>query len=148
MTALVALLTLGLSVAQVDSQERRVPDDSVELTVIGCLKGQVLTTVTPRDVDVQRGPVVGERRFRLNGKRDVMAEVRRRSRQLVEIVGIVKRSALDDRGVKAGGVSIAGGSPVAGSGRIPVGIDDVPVMDVTSVRLHATSCGGDTNRER
>lgn len=141
MTALVALLALALTTGRVDFQEKpRVPDDSVELTVIGCLKGRALTTVAQREADVQRGPNVGERTFRLHGTRDVMDEVRRRNRQLVEVIGIVKRSALDDKGIKRGRVSISGGSPVARSGNIPTGVDHVPVMDVTSVRLRATSC--------
>jgi hypothetical protein len=140
--ALVLVLALGLAGLRVESQEKpRIPDDSVELTVIGCLKGRALTTVDRRDVDVERGPYVGERTFRLNGKRDVMDEVKRRNRQLVEVIGVVKRSALDDKGVKSGRISISGGSPVAGGGRIPTGVDDVPVMDVTSVRMRATACG-------
>ena len=141
MTAVVVMLALALAGARVEPQEKpRVPEDSVELTVVGCLKGRALTTVPPREADVQRGPAVGERTFRLNGKREVMDEVKKRNRQLVEVVGLVKRSALDDKGLKAGRVSIGGGSPVAGSGNIPTGIENVPVMDVTSVRMRETSC--------
>jgi hypothetical protein len=141
MTDLVALLTFALSTAQVDTQERhRVPEDSVELTVIGCLKGRVLKTIAPREADVQRGPNVGERTFRLNGKREVMNDVKKRNHQLVEVIGIVKRSALDDTGVKSGRVSVSGGSPVAGGSRVPIGIENVPVMDVSSVRVRGTSC--------
>jgi hypothetical protein len=144
MTATVVMLALALASAGGEPQEKpRVPDDSVELTVVGCLKGRALTTVARRDADVERGPAVGERTFRLNGKREVMDEVKRRNRQLVEVIGIVKRSALDDKGVTSGRLSISGGSPVAGSGRIPTGVEDVPVMDVTSVRLRASSCSGD-----
>ena len=144
MTTIVAVLIVALASASVEPQEKpRIPDDSIELTVTGCLKGRVLTTIPPREADVQRGPAVGERTFRLNGKRDVMDEVKLRNRQLVDVVGIVKRSALDDKGVKSGRVAISGGSPVAGSGHIPTGIDNVPVMDVTSVRLRETACGGE-----
>ena len=139
-----ALLVLALSSVQVEPQEKpRIPDDSVELTVVGCLTGRALRTVPPREADVQRGPAVGERTFRLAGKRDVMNEVKKRNHQLVEVIGIVKRSSLDDKGVRSGRVSIQGGSPVAGGSRIPTGIDDVAVMDVTSVRLRASSCKGE-----
>jgi hypothetical protein len=142
MTTVVAVLALTLAGAQVEPQEKpRVPDDSVELTVIGCLNGRSLRTVARRDADVERGPNVGERTFRLAGKREVMDEVKKRNRQLVEVIGLVRRAALDDRGIKAGRISISGGPPVAASGsRIPTGVDDIPVMDVTSVRLRATSC--------
>jgi hypothetical protein len=143
MTAMVALLTLGLLAAQAEPQDKkRVPDDSVEVTVLGCLNGRVLRTVSRRDVDVERGLDVGERTFRLNGKRELMVEARRHTGQLIEVVGIVKRSALDDKGVKAGNVSISGGSPVAGSGHIPTGAESVPVLDITSLQLRGTSCRG------
>ena len=141
MTAMVALLTLTLASAQAEPQEKRVPEDSVELTVVGCLKGRAFTTVPPREADVQRGPNVGKRTFRLNGKREVMDEVKRLDRRLVEVIGLVKRSALDDKGVKIGGVAISGGSPAAARpGGVPTGVENVPVLDVTSVRQRAASC--------
>ena len=141
MKVAVLMFAVALTGAQVEPQEKpRVPDDSVELTVIGCLKGRVLTTVGRRDADVQRGPYVGERTFRVNGNREVMAEVKKRNKQLVEVIGLVKRSALDDKGVKSGRVSISGGAPVAGSGRLSTGVEDTPVMDVSSVRVRETSC--------
>ena len=141
MTALVAFLTLALGIAQVDQQDKkRIPEDSVELTVIGCINGRVLNTIVPREADVQRGPNVGERTFRLNGKREVMDEVKKRNRQLVEVVGIVRRAALDDKGVRSGRVSVSGGSPVAGGPGMSTGVDNVPVMDVSSVRVRGTSC--------
>jgi hypothetical protein len=143
MIVVTTLLTVSLLVAQVEPQDKaRVPDDSVEVTVVGCLKGRVLTTVIRRDVDVQRGPSVGERTFRVSGRREVMADVQRYNRQLVEVVGLVKRSALDDQGVKAGSVSISGGSPAVRSGNTPTGAENVPIIDVTSLSLRATSCRG------
>ena len=142
MTPIAALLMLALTAGQGEPQDKpRIPEDSIELTVVGCLKGRALTTVEQREADVQRGPNVGKRTFRLAGKRDVMDEVKKNDRRLVEIVGIVKRSALDDKGVKIGGVAISGGSPVARSGGgAPTGVENVPVMDVTSVRQRAASC--------
>lgn len=141
MITLVALFTFALTAAQAEPQDQpRVPEDSVELTVVGCLKGRAFSTVPQREADVQRGPNVGQRTFRLAGKREVMDEVKKLDRRLVEIVGIVKRSSLDDKGVKIGGVAISGGSPVAGTGRAPTGVDNVAVMDVTSVRQRAASC--------
>lgn len=144
MKSLAVLLAFGLAAAATSAQEKPpVPKDSVELTVVGCLEGRALSTVEGREVDVVRGPYAGGRVFRLAGKREVMAEVKKRNHQLVEVVGLVKRSALDDKGVKAGRVAITGGSPVAGSGRLPGPSDNVPVMDVTSVRVVATSCRAD-----
>lgn len=142
MTAAALMLALVLTSPQDAREKPRVPDDSVELTVIGCLKGRALRTVTLPDARVERGPFVGERTFRVAGTRAVMDEVKRLDRQLVEVIGVVKRSALDDKGAASGRVAISGGSPAARSGGVPTGVDDVPVMDVTAVRLRPGSCGG------
>ncbi len=143
MTWLVTALTL-LSAAVVNSpQERpRIPKDSVELVVIGCLTGRVLKASDVRFVDTERGPDVRSRSFRLAGKRDVMKEAQRENGRLVEVTGLVKRSALDDQGVKVTPrVEIGGGSPVSRSG-MPSPADSVTVMDVSSIRTRASSCGG------
>jgi hypothetical protein len=140
MLVVVATLALALMTTQAPQETPRVPKDSIELTVIGCLQGRILSTVASRGTDVETSPYVGERTFRLNGKKEVINEVKKRQHQLVEVVGLVKRSALDDKGVKSGRVSISGGSPVAGMGGLPTGVDQVPVMDVSSIRMRSTSC--------
>ena len=124
-------------------QERpRIPKDSIEIHVIGCLKGRLLKASDIRYVDTQTGPDVASRSFRLAGSREVMRDVKQQDGRLVEATGLVKRSALDDRGVKVGGqVTVEGGPPVSRSG-IPSVADAVPVMDVSSVRQRAASCGG------
>jgi hypothetical protein len=136
---IVLTLLLALSLPQEPGQEkRRVPEDSVELTVIGCLRGRVLKTTGQRERDVETSPYVGERTFRVAGKKDVMKEVQKHDRRLVRVVGLVRRADLDDKGVTAGGITISGGPPV--SGRPPGPGANIPVMDVESVRLLSNSC--------
>jgi hypothetical protein len=138
---LVITLLLALAIPQEPRQEKpRVPEDSVELTVIGCLRGRVLKTIERRQKDVESSPYVGERTFRLAGKKDVMKTVQQHDRRLVEVVGLVRRADLDDKGVTVGGITISGGPPVAG--RPPGPGPTIPVMDVESVRLLASSCTG------
>jgi hypothetical protein len=122
-------------------QERpRIPGDSVEVVVIGCLTGRALKTSDVKYVDTRTGPDVGSRTFRVAAKRDVMKEIEKENGRLVEVTGIVKRSALDDTGVNLGRrVELGGGSPVSRSG-IPSAADRVPVMDVSSIRPRARSC--------
>jgi hypothetical protein len=128
------------SLPQDEKQEKpTVPKDSIELTVIGCLKGRVLSTVANRPKDTESGPFVGAHSFRLAGKREVMDEVKKHDGHLVEVVGIVKRSALDDKGVKIGPATIRPASP--SSGRMPSPAENVDVMDATAVRLRSTACG-------
>jgi hypothetical protein len=135
------LVVLALAVPQETAQEKpKVPKDSVELTVVGCLKGRVLKTLDKRQTDVESGPYVGARSFHLASKKPVTDEIKRQQGHLVEVTGLVKRSALDDKGIKVGRVAIGGGSPVAGSRSMPSPADNVTVMDVSSVRMRASTC--------
>ena len=105
--------------SQETGQERpRVPDDSVELSVSGCLKGRVLAVSDTRETDTQSGPIVRGKSFRLAGKGDIMKEVKKEDGHFVEVTGIIKRSALDSKGITIGKrVTVGGGSPVAGTQR-------------------------------
>ena len=123
-------------------QERpKVPDDSVELNVQGCLKGRVLAVSDTRETDTQSGPIVRGKSFRLAGKGDIMKEVKEEDGSFVEVTGVVKRSALDSKGIKIGKrVAVGGGSPVAGTHSMPEPAADVAVMDITSLRHRSSSC--------
>ena len=63
---------------------------------------------------------------RVAGKKAVMDEVKRHDGHLVEVVGIVKRSDLDEQGVKVGRVTIGPGAPASGTRTIPSPADNVP----------------------
>jgi hypothetical protein len=145
MTTLLLIFVFGLASPQeIPSQDKpRVPNDSIELILTGCLKGRVLAVSDVRSTDVQRSADVRARTFRLAGKGDVMKDVKREDHHLVEVTGIVKRSSLTDPGVKVGrGIVVSGGRPVAGAGSIPSPAESVPILDVESLRLRSTSCGG------
>jgi hypothetical protein len=144
MTSLAALLIVfALGTPQEAPQEKpKVPKDSLELTVIGCLKGRVLKALDERQVDVESSPYVGGRSFHLASKKKVSDELKRQQGRLVEVTGLVKRSALDDKGVKVGRATIGGGSPVAGTRSMPNPADNVIVMDVSAVRMRSSSCTG------
>jgi hypothetical protein len=145
MTTLLLFVLLGAAARQDNPQERpRVPKDSIELVISGCLKGRILAVSDVRQTDVQSGPIVRSKSFRLAGKRDVMDAVKREDRHFVEVTGLVKRSALIEPGVRVGkNIVLGGGSPVAGSGTRPSPSEFVPVMDVSAVRLRSASCKGE-----
>jgi hypothetical protein len=142
MKTLVLALLVGAASYQEAGQERpKVPDDSVELVVSGCLKGRVLAVSDTRQTDTQSGPIVRAKSFRLAGKNDLMKLVKKEDNHFVEVTGIVKRSALDDRGIKIGKrVAIGGGSPVSSPKSMPDPVADVAVMDITALRHRSTSC--------
>jgi hypothetical protein len=137
----IVVVAVALAGQQELPQEKpKVPKDSVELTVVGCLKGRVLKTSDQRVTDVETGPYVGARSFHLASKKPVTDELKKQQNRLVEVTGLVKRSALDDKGVNVGRVAIGGGNPVAGTRATPSPADNVIVMDVSSVRQRASSC--------
>jgi hypothetical protein len=141
-TLVLALVVSTAAWYQEPSQERpRVPDDSVELVVSGCLKNRVLAVSDARQADTQSGPIVRGKSFRLAGKGDVMKQLKKEDGSYVEVTGIVKRSALDAKGIKIGKrVAVGGGSPVSGTKAIPDPVADVAVMDISSIRHRSTSC--------
>ena len=148
MKTLAVALLLALAAAQQNNptadktQERpRVPEDSIELVVSGCLKGRVLAVSDARQTDTQSGPIVRSRSFRLAGRGDLMKAVKKEDGHFVEVTGIVKRSDLDEKGMRIGKrVAIGSGSPVAATKTMPDPAANVAVMDITSLRHRSTSC--------
>jgi hypothetical protein len=142
---LLIVFVLTLPPQDPPQEERpRVPKDSIELVVTGCLKGRLLIVSDLRETDTQSGPIIRAKTFRLAGKGEVMKIVKKEDRHLVDVIGLVKKSALIEPGMKVGkGIVIGGGQPTAGSGMRPSPnpSEYVPVLDVESVRLRAMSCG-------
>ena len=143
MTTLLFFVLLAIAPAQESPQEHpKVPKDSIELTITGCLAGRVLAVSDVRRPDTESGPPVRAKSFRLAAKGDVMDDVKREDHHLVEVTGVVRKSALVEPGVRIGKrITMGGGNPVAGStGARPAPPEMIPVMDVWSVRLRSTSC--------
>jgi hypothetical protein len=76
------LLVLALLAVGNQSEEKKVPKDSVQISAPGCLKGRVFTATPQREgVDVVSGPDVTGRHFRLAGPKDVMKTVKENDAQ-------------------------------------------------------------------
>lgn len=141
---LLAALLGGVPAQETSGGKPKVPKDSIELTVTGCLKGRVLAVSDVRRPDTESGPPVRARSFRLAGKGDVMDDVKSHDRHLVDVTGLVRKSALIEPGVKIGRhITLGGGAPVAGSGggSRPAPPEMIPVMDVWSIRMRSAGCG-------
>jgi hypothetical protein len=140
-----ALMLAAAPLLAQQEERPKVPKDSVEVTVTGCLKGRVLAAADVRQTDVQSGPIVRQHSFRLAGKKDVMKDVKSNDGQRVEVMGLIKKSALIEPGMrfKGGRIVVGGGSMGSGgSSRPPSPAENVVVMDVTSV----TALGGECTR--
>lgn len=142
---LLALILFLFATPMQEPASKPVPKDSVEIVTRGCLKGRMFTaTPRPEDEGVIRGPDVTGRHFRVAGPKDVMDLVKQHNGHLVEVVGLVRKSALGNQGV---GFNVPGGrvvmsAPGGDPGRMGPATPgtDVPVMDLSAVHYLSDSC--------
>jgi hypothetical protein len=113
LVVIVSVLSGLLMVEPAATQESSRDKDSVELVARGCLKGRELTAEEVSggdDLDLTGGLI-----FRLSAKGDVERDVKRQNGHLVEVTGLVKKTALATPGFKIGGgrIVIGGGGPAS-----------------------------------
>ena len=151
LTARAALLGVLLVPFAAAAQDQRppetkpVPSDSVEIATTGCLKGRVFTATEPPEENMRKGPNVTGRHFRLNGSKELMNLVKQHDGDLVQVVGLVRKS---DAGAappsaRIGNTQVSIGAPRSGdpmqSARTPIS-DGIAVMDASSVRFLSDTC--------
>jgi hypothetical protein len=144
MRPMLALLIATLAVP-LSGQEREVPKDSVRLSIPGCVEGRTFIVMRrdrpePVDVEVQPG-----RRFRMNGKKDMLKDMQTQKATMIEVTGLVRRSQVTERGVSVAGgrVRVGGGQPQAPMGGGGVGQSayyNEAILDVESWRSLPDSC--------
>jgi hypothetical protein len=132
-------LTLG-------AQERDVPKDSMRLSIPGCAKDRRLIVAERPGHEPVRSDIRAGRRFRLNGKKDLLNEIKKQDGTMIEVTGLVRKMDLEERGISmAGGrVRLGGAMPRARMGGTDVGQDSgysEVVIDVESWRPLPDSCG-------
>ena len=128
--------------AQNGQQEgrRKVPKDSIEVTVTGCLKGRVLQVSDVKQTDTQSSPPVRKHSLRIAGKKDVMKEVKTRDGHYVQLVGLIKKADLVEPGIRFRGGRVVVGGGTGSPGSIPSPVENVAVLDVSSVETTGGDC--------
>jgi hypothetical protein len=142
MTQSIAVATaIGLLAIGLQAQERPIPKDSARISIPGCATGTRFIVGRAASHEPVRSDIPPGRRFRLNGKKDLINEIKRQQGSMIEVTGLVRQSDLrEPGGVNVGGVRIGGGPPQAGAGgRGNIGTLDA-VLDVESWRPLAESC--------
>lgn len=150
MKACLSLVLILAGNALLAAQERPVPKDSARITVAGCTRGQSLIVTRRTEAEPVSGSVEPGRRFRLSGQKKVLAEIRARKGQVVEVTGLVRLAQLSGSpsGMPIGGsgrIRIGGGPPNSDPTRVDVRRDPLfneAVMDVESWRQLAETCEG------
>jgi hypothetical protein len=120
------------------AQEREIPKDSALVTLQGCADGRSFIVAprsehAPGTLEIEAG-----RRFRMNGKKEVLERIEQNEDYVIEITGLIRKVDL----AKPGGISLAGGRVRIGGAdpRQPVGpaaqqaIYNQAVIDVESSR--------------
>jgi hypothetical protein len=140
---LLAAAPLVAAAAQQPQEEKpKVPKDSILATIEGCLKGRVIRAYDVRQPDTTTGIEIRNHSFRVQGKKDVIEDVKKNDGQHVEITGIIKKSALIEPGVrlKGGRVVIGGGTGNVGVNAPPDPAENVVVIDALTLRPFGNSC--------
>lgn len=137
-----ALAAVPIAAQQEQEKPKPVPKDSIRVDIIGCVKGRVIRAADVRQPDTTSGVEVRAKTFRLEGKKDVMNGVKEVDGQRAEVVGLIKKSALIEPGMKimGGRVRIGTGSTGGTTSSLPDPAQDVVVLDTESVQALGGSC--------
>ena len=126
------------------AQEREVPKDSSRLTLRGCAKGRTFIVGERREDSAANASVRPGQRFRLNGPKKLLDDIKARERTMVEITGLVRKSQVNGPGgiAAAGGrVRIGGGTPQAPMGNPATSVRyDEATIDVEGYRSLLEEC--------
>jgi hypothetical protein len=138
------LVGVAMATGAVVAQDKKVPADSEELSLPGCSKGRTFIVSEGPEHEPRQVAVAPGRRFRLEGPKDVLDDIKRREGRLVEVTGLVRKSQV----AGPGGIPIAGGririggpmprSPMSDPARDPA--YNQAIMDVSSWRLLDGTC--------
>jgi hypothetical protein len=139
----VAVVLVFIAAAGPRAQEKKVPSDSARITIPGCAKDRRFIVARTPAHETARSVVEPGRRFRLNGKKPLLEEIKTQQASMIEVTGLVRQADLSGPGgISVGGVRIGGGPPQAGVAdprRNNMGSMD-PVIDVESWRPLAEPC--------
>ena len=141
-----SILMAGLVAAfgvTLTAQEREVPKDSALVTLQGCAKDRAFI-VGPRSED-QPGTleIAPGRRFRLNGPKEMLGDIKKRQSRVVEVTGLIRKADVAPQGISVfgGRVRIGGArpqSPIGDAARDPA--YNQVTIDVRSWRELPGSC--------
>jgi hypothetical protein len=127
----------GLLAAQ---ESKPVPKDSVRVFVPGCSKGRVFTAGPPTEDQTGGAPVPEGTHLRMNGPKEMMAEIKGLEGSRIEITGLIKKGQFAQEGVALGrGVRVTAGPPRSGGLSPNPGVQQL-MIDVEGWRRVAGEC--------
>ena len=82
---------------------KKVPKDSERVTVPGCVKGYVFTAGARTEDQVGRSDIPEGMHLRMNGKKDLLSEIKAHEGQMIQITGLMKKGQYNQTGIPVGG---------------------------------------------
>jgi hypothetical protein len=118
---LLAVAIAVASAALVTAQERPVPKDSSRVSIAGCARNRTFIVGRAPEGEPVRSDIEPGRRFKMNGAKPTLADIKAHERTLIEVTGLVRQADLDPpRGIGIGSrVRIGGGQPQSPIGSGP-----------------------------
>jgi hypothetical protein len=129
------------------AQEKKVPKDSMRVTVSGCTKGNVFTAGPRTEDQVGRADIPEGIHLRMNAPKKLMTEVKAHEGQMIKVTGLMKKGQYNEQGIPVGGgvrvtPGIGGGGVGVGVGRPSPTVGSANYIDVESWQAAAGNCPG------
>ena len=125
------------------AQEKKVPKDSIRVTVPGCVKGYVFTAGPRTEDQPGRLDIPEGIHLRMNGAKKLINEIRAHEGQMIQITGLMKKDQYNQQGVAiGGGIRVVPGTGAPGGSRPYVGTEAVNYIDVESWQPAPGNCPG------
>jgi hypothetical protein len=149
MTTAATTLFLALSAAALTAlgepaqEETRVPKDSALVSINGCAKNGTFIVGERREDQPGTLEVQPGRRFRLNGPKALLNEIKAHRRAAMQVTGLIRKAAVAPQGISVAGgrVRIGGAVPrdaISDPARDPA--YNQPVIDVQSWKALTGDC--------
>ena len=142
---LLAAVTIASGSLLAAQEERKVPKDSVLVSLQGCATDRTFI-VGPRSEHAPASlEIAPGRRFKLNGPKKVLEQIKQNEARMVEVTGLILKADLakpGGLGLAGGRVRIGGADPRAPVGGNPVGqaAYDQAIIDVETSRPLPDRC--------
>jgi hypothetical protein len=126
------------------AQERPVPPDSERVSLPGCSKNRNFVVGEGPEHEPKQTVIAPGRRFRLEGSKELLEEIKRREGRMIEVTGLIRKAVITPSGIPiAGGRIRIGGSvprsPIYDPARDPA--YNQAVIDVSAWRqIDGGSC--------
>jgi hypothetical protein len=141
-TMVVAATMLALGATLV-AQEKKIPKDSIRVTVPGCTKGYVFTAGPRTEDQPGRLDIPEGIHLRMNGPKKLLNDIRAHEGQMIQVTGLMKKGQYNQQGVAiGGGIRVIPGTGGPAGSRPYVGTETVNYIDVESWQLAPGSCPG------